>query len=227
MIKKIYNFKFVIPARTTIQSGRRNYQKGMTYVELIVVLSIFAVMSLIVLFNYDKFQSKVDIKNLANDIALKVVEAQKSSVFGILPPSAQQQYLIDKSIINWKPSYGLYFNLVSPGDRKTFIYFTDLDQSGDTNSLFCPTPGADECLDKISLTKGNTISNLDVYYQGDTNPHPFNNIAIIFKRPNFGAIIFSNGFQILNVSYVQITVTSLSLVTAKIKVYASGRIQIN
>ena len=47
--------------------------RGMTYVELIVVLGIFAVMLSISMFNYKRFQGKVDIKNLANDIALKLV----------------------------------------------------------------------------------------------------------------------------------------------------------
>ncbi|KKQ07855.1 MAG: hypothetical protein US18_C0006G0001, partial [Parcubacteria group bacterium GW2011_GWB1_36_5] len=58
------------------ESKRIKKNRGMTYVELIVVLSIFAVMSSIVLFNYGEFQAKVDIKNLASDIALKIVEAQ-------------------------------------------------------------------------------------------------------------------------------------------------------
>ena len=53
--------------------------KGMTYVELIVVLSIFSIMTSIVLFNYNEFQAKVDIKVLANDIVLNIVEAQKVS----------------------------------------------------------------------------------------------------------------------------------------------------
>ena len=85
MIKKIRNSKFVI----------RNCQKGMTYVELIVVLSIFSAMTSVVLFNYGEFQAKVDIKNLASDIALKIVEAQKSSLSGKLPESFP---------VNWKPS---------------------------------------------------------------------------------------------------------------------------
>ena len=57
----------------------------MTYVELIVVLSIFSVMTSVVLFNYNEFQAKIDIKVLANDIALKIVEAQKSALSGKLP----------------------------------------------------------------------------------------------------------------------------------------------
>ena len=74
MIKEITNWKLKIG----------NYNRGMTYVELIVVLSIFSIMTSVVLFNYGAFQAKVDIKNLASDIALKIVEAQKSALSGKL-----------------------------------------------------------------------------------------------------------------------------------------------
>ena len=55
--------------------------RGMTYVELIVVLSIFAVLSSVAIFNYGSFQDKVDIKNLGSDIALKI---PAGVTFGVL-----------------------------------------------------------------------------------------------------------------------------------------------
>ena len=140
----------------------------MTYVELIVVLSIFSVMTSVVLFNYGEFQAKVDIKNLASDIALKIVEAQKSSLSGKLPPLAQQALIVSPS--TWKPSYGLFINQVS--DNKSFFYFTDVDQDGDFSDTNCV--GTGECLAKILITKGNSISSLDVFYQGDGTPHNLN-----------------------------------------------------
>ncbi|MEI8174704.1 MAG: type II secretion system protein [bacterium] len=122
---------------------------GMTYVELIVVLSIFAVMSSIVIFNYGQFQAKVDIKNLASDIALKIVEAQQSTMSGKLNSGV--------SMIDWKPSYGVYFNLtVNPTNidntdgsiayNKKFNYFVDKDNSKTYASLL-------EKLDTILITK--------------------------------------------------------------------------
>ena len=44
----------------------------MTYVELIVVLSIFSIMTSITIFNYNKFEAKVDIKNLNQETALHI-----------------------------------------------------------------------------------------------------------------------------------------------------------
>ena len=72
---------------------------GFTYVELIVVLSIFAIMSSVVIFNYGSYQTNVDIKVMANNIALKIVQAQKDATSGKWNPNELDN--------NWKPSYGI------------------------------------------------------------------------------------------------------------------------
>jgi type II secretory pathway pseudopilin PulG len=209
MINKIGNFKSKI------------YIRGMSYVELIVVLSIFSALSSIVIFNYGAFQDRVDIKNLASDIALKIVEAQKSSLSGLLPPLAQQAQ-IDQ---NWKPSYGVYFNLNPISENKNFIYFTDLNlQNGLYDSSSCP--GTGECLDKITITKNNSISNLDVFYQNGSSSS-LNDLAITFLRPNSGATIKSSSVLNPGISYAQITVVSPKGAKALIKLYSSGRVQVN
>ena len=183
----------------------------MTYVELIVVLSIFSVMSSIVLFNYARFQAKVDIKNLANDLALKIVEAQKSALSGKLPAQ--------NPVPNWKPAYGLYFNTVN--DNKSFIYFTDLNN----NTLYEDPNCTGECLDKINITKGNFISDITVTGQGGCSS--ITGLSIVFTRPSSVAKINTNQAGCTSVSYAQITISSPQSVTAIIKIYISGRIQIN
>lgn len=187
--------------------------RGMTYVELIVVLSIFSVISSIVIFNYGDFQAKVDIKNLSSDIALKIVEAQKSSLSGLLPVQTP-------TVSPWKPSYGAYFNLTT--DNKSFIYFADLNN----NTFFDDSDCIGECLNKINITKGNSISEMKVFYQDNTSTI-LNDLTITFSRLNSGATIKSSTAFVSAVSYVQITVLSLRSSTAAIKLYPSGRVQIN
>jgi type II secretory pathway pseudopilin PulG len=201
----------------------RNFKAGMTYVELIVVLSIFAVMTSVILFDYNKFQDKVDIKILANDIALKIVEAQKSALAGKLPLSTQIP------VSSWKPSYGVYFDLTSSDGNKNLIYFTDLDQFGDytgDESSCSSQSGVGECLEKITITKNNFISQIDSYLGTVATPitNPF---SITFKRPDASAIFKSNGLLLTDLDYIQITITSPSGINAFIKIYPSGRIQIN
>ena len=212
-----YKIKNLINAMRCVLCVARN--KGMTYVELIIVLSIFSVMSSIVLFNYGKFQAKVDIKNLANDIALKIVQAQKDAMSGKLQTG---QFTTQ----SWKPSYGVYFN---SSDNASFIYFVDLDQNGnyETSSL-CPNDN--ECIDKINITKGNYINRLSIFYQNETSQN-INDITLTFTRPS-SAVTFTT--QTLasdpgsEVSYYQISISSSDNSTiSNIKVYPSGRIQVN
>ena len=183
-----------------------NLKRGMTYVELIVVFSIFSVITSVVLFNYGDFQAKVDIKNLASDIALKVVEAQKSSLSG--------QWNLNAPI-DWKPSYGVYFDMNAP---KQFIYFVDLNNSGDYQT--------NELLDTISITKNNYISRIDKCSNATcTLPTSVNLFSVAFKRPDSSAIF--TGLSVTGSEYVQVTVASPKEVITLIKLYPSGRVQIN
>jgi prepilin-type N-terminal cleavage/methylation domain-containing protein len=202
-----------------------DFRKGMTYVELIVVLSIFSVMSSVVIFNYSAFQTKVDIKNLANDVALKVVEAQKSSLFGKFPKFELQGELTT----SWKPSYGLYFNVATEDNKKNFMYFVDLDQNKAIRNPTCASYN-DECLEKIVITKGNSISSLDIFYEEGNNSTKVSlptDMVVTFTRPSSSASIQSVTTFNPNFLYAQITITSLSSTTSRIKIYRSGRIQLN
>ncbi len=151
-----------------------NSNRGMTYVELIVVLGIFSLMSSIMIFNYGAFQSKVDIKNLANDVAIKIVEAQRAANFGILPSGAVGS--------DWKPSYGVHFDI--DADNKRFIYFVDLANLGIYD-------GGSELLEQINITKGNFIDRIDIY-NGITavTPNP-TSMTITFTRPSQEATFYS------------------------------------
>lgn len=181
----------------------------MTYVELIVVLSIFSVLSSVVVFNYGDFQARIDIKNLASDIALKVVEAQKSSLSGNLSTS---------SFGTNKPSYGVYFNITT--NPMQFIYFANLNNVNGYES-------GELILDTVNITKGNYVSNID---KCSTSPctsgsNPINVLSIAFIRPNSRAIF--TGASIVGSEYIQITIKSPKGATALIKIYPSGRIQVN
>ena len=182
---------------------------GMSYVELIVVLTIFVIMTSIVLFNYGEFQAKVDIKNLASDIALKFVEAQKSALSGKLTAN---------SPVDWKPAYGVYFN-ISPSTN--FIYFADLNNANGYEA------GNGETLATINITKNNSISRIDKCSNANcTSPTQIiTPISVTFKRPNSGAVF--TGVTISVSEYVQITIISPKTATAKIKIYPSGRVQVN
>ncbi len=196
---------------------KRHKNRGMTYVELVVVLGIMAVLSSVVMFNHSKFQGKIDVKTLANDIALKIVEAQKASINGDWKAGF---------CANCKPSYGLYFH-TNASNR--FVYFADLDNNDVCASPNCVPPVysvGGEVLDVVSITRGNTISSLEVFGTGGCPP-TVNDLTIIFRRPNSSPIIDSTPNLSCNVSYIAVNITSPQGASAKIKMYASGRVQIN
>lgn len=203
-------------------------------IELIVVLGIFAVMSTVVIYNYGSFESSVDITNLANDVALQVVTAQKAAISGLIPIQNTSP-----SVPPWKPSYGVYFSSNTTlgadlgADNKDFVYFVDLNQDNKFDGSSCPSTLTQECLSKYTITKNDYISRLDAFYTdgtdttGITTPG-LKNITITFERPNSGAVIniFPTSGKII--SYVQITVVDQTgKIPAHIDLYSSGRVQIN
>ncbi len=188
--------------------------RGMTYIEIIVVLSIFSVVSSVTLFNYRRFQEKVDIKTLANDVALKFVQAQKESVAG-------KVYAGKIPVVNpWKPSYGLAFNMSTP---KGFMRFVDLDHSKTSDSILCT---GNECLEKITITGTTSVSALTAYYL-DGSSAPLADLDVTFTRPDSVATFRSTTNFTSAISYAEIKFTSPQGIMANIKVFASGRIQIN
>jgi prepilin-type N-terminal cleavage/methylation domain-containing protein len=184
-----------------------NRQRGMTYVELIVVLSIFSMISAVVIYNYGAFEGKVEVKSLAHDIALKIVEAQKSSTGGKLPLAAVPA--------NWKPAYGVYFDITTP---KQFIYYADINNS----KTYDEPP-----IETISITKGDYISRI-VSYSSRRTTVITTPLYISFQRPDSSAIFTStNGVELTGFEYIQLTVQSPRSQTALIKIFPSGRIQVN
>ena len=207
--------------------GHPEYCRGMTYVELIVVLSIFSIMSSVVLFNHQGFQAKVDIKVLANDIALQLAEAQKNSVNGKWNIKVLNQ--------EWKPSYGLYFDLdgyLTGAGNEQFVSFVDLNNDGMYSDLeFCPDAEEGsrdsniECLNRVVITKDNFIENITMF-TNNTGTLVVQPLSVTFKRPNTSAIFFYNGSEQKNVDYIEITISSPENISSKIQVYKSGMVRV-
>lgn len=197
------------------------FNKGMTYVELIVVLSISGIIAGVSLFNYKEFQIKVDMKNLANNIALKITEAQKNSISGKFPLISQPS--------NWKPSYGISFKTISPSTNRTFYLFTDYMNLGVQDKKVsasditnCPSG---ECTQVITINNNYYIESIKSYSSG-TGTALTTPLHITFTRPNSGALFYNDTSQIIT-DYIEIKISSLNNSTkVLIKVYPSGRVEI-
>jgi len=197
--------------------------RGMTYVELIVVLSIFAIMSAVSMFNYRGFQAKIDIKNLATDIAMQIVGAQKDAMAGRLPPTGSPS-------LNWKPAYGIHFDISNNVSNKRFIYFADLNDTKIYQEAFnsiVDCSGDPFCVDKINITKGNYVLSLQVV--GSNSCNSTSKVDVVFKRPDSSAILSADGINCGTFSKVVISISSAApdnLAKVNINLYQSGRIEI-
>ena len=181
-------------AQKSENKGRRcaHLKRGMTYIELIVVLGIFSVLSGVAMFNYKGFQDQIDIRNLGSDIALKIIKAQSDSRAGTLA-------LLAPAV--WKPSYGLYFEANSDED-KNFIYFADYNNDGFFTRSGVGMDCSGECLEKVLMTKGNRISELIIINGALEDSVP--EATIVFSRTSAEPVISSEGTKLPN-SELQIT----------------------
>jgi prepilin-type N-terminal cleavage/methylation domain-containing protein len=170
----------------------RNKQSGVTLVELLVVVAIFAMISSVLMFNYSDFSTNVSIRNLSQDIALTVrkVQTYATSVQGI-----------DNTNINTRsfPAYGISFSLDATSSQfgpntKQFVVFADIpDNPGQLpnkhydNNGVCGNPVVgSECVENISINTFDSIVELCTDATGCVSN---GSIDITFRRPVPDAII--------------------------------------
>jgi prepilin-type N-terminal cleavage/methylation domain-containing protein len=184
---------------------KSKYQKGMTLVELMVVLAIFLMVAGITMFDYSKFRSNVSLQNLGDDIALSVRRAQNFAI-GV---KSSQSTQFDKG-------YGIHFSTATPdsnnvraGSNKAFIIFNDITVNKNydytTTSVACnmtTLTGTNECIDMLNITSGDTVSAICPNGNGDGVTNCISGSAyadITFIRPNPDASIctgtISGGIQ--------------------------------
>lgn len=168
---------------------KNNTESGFTFVEMIVVISIFAIMGSIALFKFSEFNKRATLDNLAQNVALKIEEAKKSAISGV------NNVTFATGIA---PAYGMYFSTsTSSSTNKKLIYFADTpvaggtegdkiyQTTGGTSTLPCGTSYGAECLSVTSITGGEYISKI-CYPTGTSTyscPSSATSAQIVFKRP--------------------------------------------
>jgi Tfp pilus assembly protein FimT len=106
-------------------------KKGFTIVELMITVTIMMIMTLVVFFNYNKFNESSLISALAYDMSLTIRQAQ---VYGIASREAgvnQSVSIGSASSNDFKFAYGVHFELSNPN---SFIFFVDTNENGKYDS---------------------------------------------------------------------------------------------
>ena len=158
-----------------------SFKKGFTLIELIVVISIFMIITSVAIFNYGSFNSTVSLQNLTDDIALSIRKAQG---FAIGARGIKE---------NFNNSYGMHFSVDTnqtgslSGSNKSFLMFSIpilsavekryLDDGG-ANEV-C-NDGSNECIELFNINTVDEIKGISV----DGYPKTSGSIDIVFTRPD-------------------------------------------
>lgn len=222
------------PLSSMVITNKKQLQKGITLIELIVVVGIVSVISSVLLFNYSDFSTNVSIRNLSQEIALTVrkVQTYATSVRGI-----------DNTTLSTRsfPAYGISFSLDATSgtfepNTKEFILFADIPENvGDSpNKKYdgdgsCGSPGVGaECIENYSISSSDSIVEVCTDATGCVSA---GSIDITFRRPVPDAIICyrassSDNCQNITISYVDIVVQSAKGLRRSISVWNTGQISV-
>ncbi len=170
------------------------FSRGFTLYELLISFAVISIIAGIVLYNHKRFETDIEVTNLAYRMAIEIRQAQ---VYGI---SVRQH--AGAGLLGFDVSYGVHFET---DVNDSFILFADGDGNGLYNpavfegSVDCPTDSGSECVEKFSIGRNNKIigwcgvlwsNTTDVSQQcfvpGSGTDYRFFDIK--FKRPNPDAI---------------------------------------
>ncbi len=188
-------------------SIKTRIKKGFTLVELLVTITIFVILTGVVLFSQNRFNSTIFLTNLAYDVALTVRQAQTYGVNIKNFVTFSESNFTDNFI-----PYGVHFETSSP---TSFILFADLDATTQNNKVISDgifdgrnetliDPSTcdinDGCVKRFTIQRGNRIKQLcvsDVGGDEDINWSCSSSsvLDIVFVRPNPDALITADGVR--------------------------------
>lgn len=204
----------------------RNNNKGFTLIELIVSISIVAVILTVVLLNQSTYTDSLALTNLADEVSLTISQAQ---AYGI----GVKEFIPGSNQFNY--SYGLSFSLLNPigFNKKIYLYFVDRNNDNFYNGdNTCPVGGSSECLEKFDITRDNYIYSLCVVMALGAEDCNVGRVDVSFKRPKTEAqFIFFNtsgiAFSPPNLLGARIVLKSPSGANRSVIVYNTGQISVN
>ena|SRR3989344_2912856 len=162
-----------------LKAKSQKLKAGFSLVELMVVISIFVIMTTVLILNYNKFGGNLLITNLAYDVALTIREAQ---TYGI----GVKQATYGGGATTFDAGYGVHFDWSSP---TTYILFYDAGGLPGGDKIY----NTGEAVRIYELKNGNEIETVCGAYAISIDEFECNSsppgIDIVFYRPNPEAYI--------------------------------------
>jgi prepilin-type N-terminal cleavage/methylation domain-containing protein len=202
---------------------------GFTLIELLVTISMFVIITGVVLVNSNKFDSSILLHNFAYDVALTIKQAQ---LYGVNVTENSSGTFNSNG-----EAYGVYFNTDtakdSGGSTTNFVLFNDTGGDGSVpdkkynGSFTSCLVGDPECMQKYSMTKGTYIKSICAGTD-DNNCDDIDQLSILFNRPSPNANIYINNGNATSElkSYAKIVLSALDGATSTVVVTSVGQIYV-
>jgi Tfp pilus assembly protein FimT len=175
-------------------------------VELLVTLSLFVILTTIVLFSQSKFNGSILLTNLAYDVALTVRQAQ---TFGV---NVRE---VSSGSGDFQKAYGVHFDISSD---KEFLMFSDDNKT----DKYEPS---DSKINGYSIKRGNKISQICVT-SNNTEDCNINALDTTFLRPDPDARFRSSPNKPQGITEAKIIISSANGDTRNVLVNSTGQISI-
>ena len=200
---------------------KNSLKAGFTLVELLITISMFVIITGVVLVNSKSFDNSVLLHNFAYDVALTIKQAQSYGVN------------VKENISgSFDSPYGVYFDKSSTGSKTNFVLFNDYlttpsDKASSTASVTTCSIDS-ECIQKYSMKKGTSI--LSLCAGTESSCDEIDRLSILFKRPSLEAWIYSfssaDGTISSRKDYAKIVLQAESGATSSVVVTSIGQIYI-
>ena len=209
---------------------KNNLKAGFTLIELLITMTIFVIITGVVLVNSNSFNGTELLNDFTYDVALTIKEAQTYAV--------NVQENISGSFIT---NYGVYFNKSGIGGNNTaFVLFDDINGDGKyttslgNNNITVCSVSDTECIQKYSLKNGIYITNICAGQDDascNQSANQLSQLSILFQRPKLNALIYAydlGGTLITQPAptYAKITLSSAAGATSSVVVTGIGQIYI-
>ena len=195
-----------------------SHKSGFTLFELMVSISIFVLITALVIFKYGTFNQTVLTTNLAYDVAMTLRTAQ---TFGLGSKNSES------SNTNFSYAYGVEFDKSNANNTK-LILFSDSNSATPNNGKY----EAGESVNQYNITRGAKVSALTVCDSPQNGCISLtgngDRLDILFKRPYPDAIInyIDNAQNIVTKNYARITIMATDNTLKYVDVYSNGQISV-
>ncbi len=205
------------------------WSRGVTLVELLVVLGIILILSLVVITSHANFNKTILLTSTAYDVALTIRSAQ---AYGL---GTRSEETIASGGSNF--GYGVHFDY----DSNQFILFADTELPSATNChgqgpVGADAPdairgncvynsGVDTIIRTYQLGNGMKIQSVSIY-PSPTTWRNYTNVDVVFSRPNTRAFFAANKSYRLNTTKARLTLSSPQGTLSYVCINLTGEIRV-